>query len=96
MTDPKAAAIDPKLEDKKRRLEQLRARQQRIEQRIKYLASRQVRKDDTRRKILIGAIVLAKIEQGEFAEKQLRRWLDQALTRQDDRALFDLPPVDLG
>jgi hypothetical protein len=53
------------------------------------LASRQ-RKDDTRRKILIGAILLAKIEQGQFEERQLRRRLDKALTRKDDRALFGL------
>lgn len=36
----------------------------------------------------MGAIVLAKVEQGVFEEKLLRRWLDQALTREDDRTLF--------
>jgi hypothetical protein len=49
---------------------------------------RRPRKADTRRKILLGAIVLAKVEQGEFAQDRLRAWLDGALTRPDDRALF--------
>jgi hypothetical protein len=43
-----------------------------------------------RRKILVGAIVLAKVEQGVIQESVLRSWLDAALTREDDRALFGL------
>jgi hypothetical protein len=43
-----------------------------------------------RRKILVGAIVLAKAEQGVIQESVLRSWLEGALTRQDDRALFGL------
>ena len=49
--------------------------------------------DDLRRRArrrLVGAIVLAKVEQGEIDAAQLRRWLDQALTREDDRELFRL------
>lgn len=38
----------------------------------------------------IGAIVLARIEQGRTAQKDLIGWLNEALTRPDDRALFDL------
>jgi hypothetical protein len=53
-------------------------------------ARRRARRDDTRRKILVGAIVLAKVEQGVIQESVLRSWLDGALTRQDDRALFGL------
>ena len=55
------------------------------------IESRRVRRDDTRRKILVGAIVLAKVEQGVLAESVLRGWLEGALERADDRALFDLP-----
>jgi len=56
----------------------------------KALASRQERRADTRRKILVGAVVLAKIDQGVFEASVLRGWLDGALTRPDDRALFGL------
>ena len=52
--------------------------------------SQRARKDDTRRKILIGAIVLAKVEQGVLAETQVRQWLGGALRRADDRELFGL------
>jgi len=77
------------------KLRQLKERQQAVEARQRTLESRRKRKDDTRRKILVGAIVLAKVEQGEFPEARLRSWLDAALTRDDDRRLFafeDLAP----
>jgi hypothetical protein len=75
------------LEDK---LRQLKAREQAVEARRRSLESRRARKADTRRKILVGAIVLAKVEQGEFPQDRLQSWLDAALTRTDDRALFNL------
>ena len=85
----------PKLDDRiaglEERLKQLKTRQARLEARKRSLASRRVRKDDTRRKILIGAVVQAKVDQGVLEEVVLRQWLDAALTREDDRALFDLP-----
>lgn len=84
------AVLDAKIEEKRLKLEQLKARQQRIENRLRYAASQQGRRDDTRRKILIGATILAKIERGEFDEKKLKVMLDEALTRKDDRALFGL------
>ena len=87
---PAASAAELRLEAKRIKLEQLKVRQRRLENRIRYLASRQARRDDTRRKILIGAVILAKIERGEFDEKKLRAMLSSALTRKDDRALFDL------
>ncbi len=85
----------PKIEERitslEEKLKQLRTRQQRIEARKRALLSRRERAADTRRKILVGAIVLAKVEQGELDAGLLRSWLDQALTRKDDRELFGLP-----
>jgi hypothetical protein len=72
------------------KLRQLKAREQAVEARRRSLESRRSRKADTRRKILVGAIVLAKVERGEIAAADLRSWLEAALTRSDDRALFDL------
>jgi hypothetical protein len=69
----------------------LKARQARAETRKRALLSRRARKDDTRKKILAGAIVLAQADQGRADPKLFRSWLDQGLTRADDRALFDLP-----
>jgi hypothetical protein len=39
-----------------------------------------------------GAVILAKVREGLLPESQFRSWLDEVLTRPDDRALFDLPP----
>ena len=89
--------MTPKLDERiaglEEKLQQLKARQARTEARKRALLSRRARKDDTRRKILAGAIVLAKVASGELDGKRFREWLDQALTRADDRALFELPPV---
>jgi hypothetical protein len=35
-------------------------------------------------------LVLAKVEDGSIDEKTLKAWLDPALEKADDRALFDL------
>ncbi len=72
------------------RLKQLQAKQQRAQARKQALASRRTRRDDTRRKILVGAIVLAKVEQGVIDQSTLLGWLDGALIREEDRALFGL------
>ena len=82
--------LDDQIETLKVRLEQLKTRQARVEARKRALASRRARKDDTRRKILAGAILLAKVEAGEFELRTFKRWLDKALTRKDDRALFEM------
>ena len=82
--------IDERIAGLEEKLAQLKARQARAEARKRALLSRRARKDDTRRKILAGAIVLAKVEQGELDEKRFRQWLDQSLTRKDDRALFGI------
>jgi hypothetical protein len=83
-----AAKLDERITGLEVQLKQLRTRQQRIEARKRALLSRRERAADTRRKILVGAIVLAKVEQGELDATQLRAWLDAALTRDDDRRLF--------
>jgi hypothetical protein len=62
----------------------------RVVARQRALEARRDRKADVRRKILVGAIVLAKVEQGGFDQVQLRRWLDEGLARNEDRELFDL------
>ena len=85
-----AAKLDERITGLEQQLKQLRTRQQRIEARKRALLSRRERAAETRRKILVGAIVLAKVEQGELDAGLLRGWLDAALTRADDRALFNL------
>ena len=84
------AKLTDRIDTLEQRLRELRARHQKSEARRRTVESRRSRRDETRRKILVGAIVLAKVEQGVLEESVLRRWLDGALTRADDRALFAL------
>ena len=82
----------PKLEERistlKARLKEMEAKQAQVDARRRAVASRRERKDELRRKILVGAIVLDRIEAGEFDATQLWGWLDRGLTRKEDRELF--------
>ena len=74
------------------KLEQLKVVRQRKEARARAVAGRRTRREELRRKILVGAIVLAKVDAGEIEEKTLKQWLHPAVSKPEDRALFDLPP----
>lgn len=86
----------PKLTDRieglEAKLKQLKARQQRTEARARTLASRRARQEETRRKILVGAAVLDRVDRDELDHADLDAWLDSYLTKPADRALFGLPP----
>ena len=84
--------LDEQIATLEDRLKQLKLRQQRIDARQRALQAQRERKAEPRRKILVGGVVLAKLQRGEIAAERLRGWLDQALTRVDDRAMFELPP----
>ncbi len=82
--------LDEQISTLEEKLKQLKLKHQRIEARRKAIETKRERKADTRRKILIGAVVMAKVEQKVLDAGVLQGWLDQALTRSDDRALFGL------
>jgi len=85
----KQAKIERELKQRKEKiLRQKRQQQAKL--------TNEKRKRETRQKVLIGAAILAKIEAGEWSRENLSRLLDGYLTRDDDRALFDLPPVPGG
>ena len=86
------AKLDAQIEALQEKLKQLKTRQLAIENRRKAIEGKRERKADTRRKILIGAVVMAKVEQKVLDSEVLQGWLNQALTRDDDRALFKLSP----
>jgi len=48
------------------------------------------RREDPRRRILVGAIALARVDQGLLEESVLREWLAGTVMREEDRALFGL------
>ena len=85
--------IEDRIADLERRLKQAKALKQQQVARERAAEKKRQRSEDTRRKILVGAVILAKVEHGEWPKERLRELMDKALTRADDRALFGLLPV---
>lgn len=88
-----AENIEKKIEAQLEKLKQLKARKQAIEAREKTKQKEQERKDDTRRKILLGSYLIKKMQNEANKEKILAE-LNEYLTENRDRQLFDLPDID--
>ena len=88
--DERMAQLTQRIATLEERLQALKVRQRRIEGRRRALDSQRERRQDTRRKILVGALILAQVPRGEYPKEQLRATLDRYLTRPDERALFVL------
>jgi hypothetical protein len=91
-TKKKGTTLYDRLEAAKKKVQQLQALKQKREAKEKYQQSKAERAADTRRKILLGAVVLGRVARSEWTKEQLDN-LAQELTRDDDRALFGLPPI---
>ena len=77
-----------------KRLEHLLEKKKQIEariQKIKAQESAKKRKEDTRRKILLGALVQYLIKTGYWSSDEISSQLDKFLDKPIDRKLFDLP-----
>ena len=49
------------------------------------------RKEETRKKILLGALLMEMMEKGEMDKGKVRKRLGEFLVREGDRRLFNLP-----
>ena len=85
------AGIEDTIAALETKLKQAKARKQKIEAQKRAAERKVERSQDTRRKILVGAAILAKVEREDWPKEKLLAMLDSTLTRNDDRALFDLP-----
>jgi len=85
------ATIEERIAALEAKLKKEKAKKQQIEARKRAIETKKKRSEDTRRKILVGAAILAKVERGEWPGEKLLAMLDLSLTRADDRALFNLP-----
>ncbi|ELW78757.1 hypothetical protein ACINWC743_A0227 [Acinetobacter sp. WC-743] len=85
-----AEILEKKIETQLEKLKQLKARKQAIEAREKSKKKEQERKDDTRRKILLGSYLIKKMQANEANKEKILAELDEYLTEERDRKLFDL------
>ena len=79
--------MSKKLEDLLKKREQINAQIQKARAR----QNAQERKEETRRKILLGALVKEMMDNGELDENMILKRLEGFLTREIDRKLFDFP-----
>lgn len=86
----KSELLDEKIKAQEEKLKQLKAQRQAVLAREKTKEKQQVRKDDTRRKILIGSCMLKITEEDEQARAKLIAQMDKYLTDERDRKLFNL------
>ena len=86
-----AETLEKKIEAQLEKLKQLKARKQAIEAREKSKQKEQERKDDTRRKILLGSYLIKKMNDNEVNKEKILAELNEYLKENRDRALFELP-----
>jgi len=82
--------IEKRIEAQLEKLKQLKAQKQAIEARERTKQKEQERKDDTRRKILLGSYLLKKMKDNEANKEKILAELNEYLTEERDRKLFNL------
>ena len=83
-------SLEQRIAKQEERLKQLKAQKQAKDAREKAKQKEQDRKNDTRRKILLGSYLLKKMENEANKEKILAE-INEYLTEDRDRKLFNLP-----
>lgn len=90
----KSELLDEKIKAQEEKLKQLKAQRQAVLSREKAKEKQQARKDDTRRKILIGSCMLKITAEDDQARSKLLAQMDRYLTDDKDRKLFGLLPLN--
>jgi large subunit ribosomal protein L7/L12 len=89
--DERIANAEKRANEAAKQLRQLKVRRDAIEARKIHSLLKGQRAEDTRRKIIAGALVLEMMEKDETVRQRFMQRLDSYLTRPDERALFGLP-----
>ena len=79
--------------DKIERLKKIERQTKAERQRLEAAEKHDERKQDMQRKILFGAYMLQRVKDGDPTALELQAGLAGYLTRDHDRALFELPPL---
>jgi hypothetical protein len=82
------SSLEERIAAAEQRLKALKSRQVRAATRQRARVAKQHRRDDLRRKVLVGSVVLGLVERGEIEISLLAGWLKGALSREEDQKLF--------
>lgn len=85
--------IDKSIKEAEQKLNALRAKKRIIENARIAKEKEQKRRDDTRRKILAGAIVLNEIQNDAELKARIDILLEAKLVKADERKLFNLTDI---
>ena len=91
-----AETLEKKIEAQLEKLKQLKAQKQAIEARERTKKKEQERIDDTLRKILLGSYLIKKMQSNEANKEKILAELNEYLTENRDRQLFDLPNIEIS
>lgn len=87
------ATIDEKIKLLETKLKQEKAKKQKLEAMKRASETKAQRSTDTRKKILLGAFLMERMEKNPDYAAKVMPGLSDYLKRDDDRALFSLAPI---
>lgn len=92
--EEKIKILEQQLANRERKATEYRDK---LQAKIDLIAARgttQDRKDETRRKILSGAMLYDRIQKRKLSNQKLIEWMNDYLIRDDDRKLFQLASIN--
>ena len=87
-------SLQEKLAEEERKSTECRDKLQARIEKIAARGSTQDRKDDTRRKILLGAMLQSRVQKRKHSQSKIDEWMGEFLTRDEDRTFFGLTTID--
>ena len=92
--EQKIEILKQQLADREKKVAEYRDKLQAKIDSIAARGSTEDRKTDIRRKILLGAMLQNRLEKRKLSQQKMTDWMSEFLTRDDDRALFQLAKID--
>ena len=92
--EQKIEILKQQLADREKKVAEYRNKLQAKIDSIAARGSTEDRKTDIRRKILLGAMLQNRLEKRKLSQQKMTDWMSEFLTRDDDRALFQLAKID--
>lgn len=90
------ATIEEKIEALAAKLKEAKAEKSRAEAKKKALLNKQLRADDTRRKVLLGSLMIQMMEKDPAFKNHVYSQLPSFLTRDNDKKLFNISENTTG